>query len=223
MASLPVLTFHAVDDQPSVISFPPRLFERGMALLYDCGFHALSLLEVVERLRQGLPFPERSFAITFDDGYQSVYQHAFPLLQRYGFSATVFLAVGENGNHTGSERLPSMCERSMLSWHEIREMHYRGMTFGAHTLTHPALRDCRASASNSRWWVGRPSLRTLWAPRSPASPTLSVAMITGAVRWLAITLSAPVRTSWDSSTEIATPTQWNALTPTISAARNCRV
>jgi len=139
MALLPVLTFHAVDDQPSMISFPPQLFERSMALLYDRGFQALGLLEVVKRLRQGLPFPERSFAITFDDGYQSVYQHAFPILQRYGFSGTVFLAVGENGNHKGSERLPSMCERSMLSWREVKEMNECGITFGAHTLTHPDL------------------------------------------------------------------------------------
>ena len=141
MASLPVLTFHAVDDWPSVISFPPRLFERGMALLYDCGFHTLSLLEIVARLQQGLPFPERSFAITFDDGYQSVYQHAFPTLQRYGMSATVFLSVGKNGRRTDSDRLPSMCERSMLSWSQIKEMHRWGISFGAHTLTHPDLTD----------------------------------------------------------------------------------
>lgn len=45
--------------------------------------------------RQGKPFPERSFVITFDDGYQSVFNEAFPVLQRYGMSATVFLTVGE--------------------------------------------------------------------------------------------------------------------------------
>ena len=139
MASLPVLTFHAVDDRPAVISIRPRLFEYGMALLYDRGFRTLSLPEVVEHLQQRLPFPARSFTITFDDGYQSVYEQAFPILQRYGFSATVFLTVGEKGNYTEAERLPSMCERFMLSWREIKEMHKSGIEFGAHTLTHPDL------------------------------------------------------------------------------------
>jgi peptidoglycan/xylan/chitin deacetylase (PgdA/CDA1 family) len=138
-ASFPILTFHAIDDQPSVISFSPELFERGMAGLHRAGYRTLSLLQVVDCLCRGVSFPERSFALTFDDGYQSVYDNAFPILQRYGFSATVFLTVGKNGNTMKSQRLPSMCERSMLSWREITEMHQRGMTFGAHTLTHPDL------------------------------------------------------------------------------------
>jgi peptidoglycan/xylan/chitin deacetylase (PgdA/CDA1 family) len=137
--SIPVLTFHAIDAQPSLISFRPRLFQRGMARLYDSGYRTLSLLEVADCLRRGLLFPDRSFAITFDDGYQSVYAQAFPILQRYGFSATVFLTVGEQGKRTLLERLPSMEGRRMLSWREINDMHQAGITFGAHTLTHPDL------------------------------------------------------------------------------------
>jgi peptidoglycan/xylan/chitin deacetylase (PgdA/CDA1 family) len=138
-ASLPILTFHALDDQPSVISFPPQLFQRGMARLHDNGWKTLSLPEIVDHANRGISFPERSFAITFDDGYQSVYNRAFPILQGYGFSATVFLTVGENRSRTNSDRLPSMCDRTMLSWNEIKEMHRTGITFGAHTLTHPDL------------------------------------------------------------------------------------
>jgi peptidoglycan/xylan/chitin deacetylase (PgdA/CDA1 family) len=137
--SIPVLTFHAIDDRPSIISFPPPLFQRSMAQLHNTGYRTLNLTELVDSLHQALPFPERSFAITFDDGYQSVYEQAFPILERYGFSATVFLTVGANGKQMETERLPSMCERSMLSWHEIKEMHRSGIAFGAHTLTHPDL------------------------------------------------------------------------------------
>ena len=136
--SLPILTFHAVDDLRSIISFPTQLFQHGMARLHDKGYRTLSLLELIDCMRSGVPFPERSLAITFDDGYQSVYQHAFPILQRYGFSATVFLTVGKRSGR-GSDRLPSMCDRSMLSWGEIREMQRSGIEFGAHTLTHPDL------------------------------------------------------------------------------------
>lgn len=137
--SLPILTFHAVDDRDSNISFPPRLFEQAMAKLQESGYRTLSLPEVAEHLHRGAAFPERALAITFDDGYQSVYDNAFPILRRYGFSATIFLTVGENRGKAGSDRLPPMCGRPMLNWREIEEMHQDGMTFGAHTLTHPDL------------------------------------------------------------------------------------
>jgi peptidoglycan/xylan/chitin deacetylase (PgdA/CDA1 family) len=134
-ASFPILTFHAIDNRPSVISFPPRVFERGIALLRDRGHRTLGLLELADRIRRGASFPERFFVITFDDGYRSVYEQAFPVLQRYGMTATVFLTVG----NTKKKRLPTMEGRSMLSWHEIKEMHRSGIAFGVHTLTHPDL------------------------------------------------------------------------------------
>jgi peptidoglycan/xylan/chitin deacetylase (PgdA/CDA1 family) len=133
--SLPVLTFHAIDDRPSVISFSPALFERGMRLLHERGYRTLSLVDVADGMRKGLSFPKHSLAITFDDGYQSVYEQAFPVLQRYQMTANVFLTVGR----TKTERLPSMEDRSMLSWTEIREMHRAGIAFGGHTITHPDL------------------------------------------------------------------------------------
>jgi peptidoglycan/xylan/chitin deacetylase (PgdA/CDA1 family) len=136
---LPILTFHTLDDQSSIISFPPQVFQRGMARLHERGYRILNLLEAVDFLRQGKPFPEPSLAITFDDGYQSVYEKAFPVLQRYGMSATVFLTVGEKERTKPADRLTSLNGRSMLSWNEIREMKQRGITFGAHTLTHPDL------------------------------------------------------------------------------------
>ena len=132
---LPILTFHALDDRPSVISFAPQLFERGMRTLHDRGYRTLSLVELAGSIRRGVAIPKLSFVITFDDGYQSVYDQAFPVVQHYGMTATVFLTVGE----TKKTRLPSMEGRPMLSWSEIKEMHRAGIAFGAHTMTHPDL------------------------------------------------------------------------------------
>lgn len=137
--SLPILTFHALDNQPSVTSFSPRVFRRGIARLHENGYRTLSLVEAAECLRQRMPFPERTFVITFDDGYQSVYEEALPVLRDYGMGATVFLTLGEMAGAETAGRLPSLSGRSMLSWHEIREMSKIGFSFGAHTLTHPDL------------------------------------------------------------------------------------
>ena len=93
----------------------------------------------VKMLRHNSPLPDRTVVITFDDGFRGVYDNAFPVLQRFGMTATVFLAVGESPRVASSQRLPSFNERSLMSWEEIRTMRDAGINFGAHTLTHPDL------------------------------------------------------------------------------------
>jgi len=138
-SSLPILTFHSIDLQSSVISFHPNVFKRSIAKIHEYGYHTFRLLDAVGHLRQGKPFPEKSLVITFDDGYHSVFEEAFPILQQYGMSATIFLTVGSKGVLSNDKRLPSLQGRSMMSWDEIREMLRFGISFGAHTLNHPDL------------------------------------------------------------------------------------
>jgi peptidoglycan/xylan/chitin deacetylase (PgdA/CDA1 family) len=134
--TLPILTFHDIADRSSVISFSPQIFRRGVTQLHENGYRTLSLIDVANCLRKNEAFPARSIVITFDDGYRSVYEEAFPVLRRYGMSATVFLTVGKTDAANLGESLPSLEGRSMLSWPSIREMQSYGIVFGAHTMTH---------------------------------------------------------------------------------------
>jgi peptidoglycan/xylan/chitin deacetylase (PgdA/CDA1 family) len=135
MAALPILTFHSVDDRTDVLSFPPRLFEWGLARLHEAGYRTVPLTLAVDKLCAGGALPERSLVITFDDGYRSVHEHALPALHRFGMCATLFLIAG---SHEG--RQPARLGRAMLSWSEVRELQHAGLTIGAHTVTHPDLR-----------------------------------------------------------------------------------
>jgi peptidoglycan/xylan/chitin deacetylase (PgdA/CDA1 family) len=137
--ALPVLTFHAIDDADSVISYEPGLFSYAMDRLHAAGYRTISLSEALGHLRDGRPFPSHAFAVTFDDGFQSVYTDAFPALHRHGMTATVFLTVGSTPPASASGRLAPFEGRAMLSWPEIREMRAAGIDFGAHTLSHPDL------------------------------------------------------------------------------------
>jgi peptidoglycan/xylan/chitin deacetylase (PgdA/CDA1 family) len=131
---LPVLMFHAIEDSGDTISFPPALFEQGIDQLHAHGYQALRLADVPAGR-----WPARAVALTFDDGYQSVFRTAFPVLRRRGFTATVFLTTGAIGTSADPARPPHPGRRSMLSWPEIQEMRAAGFSFGAHTHTHPNL------------------------------------------------------------------------------------
>jgi hypothetical protein len=143
--ALTILTFHALDDARTVISFSPALFERLVRALQAAHYQVMRLAVAAAGLRGGTALPERPLAITFDDGYRSVYEAAFPVLRDHAMPATVFLAVGDpaeasrSGAADPGARLPSMQGRPMLSWGEIREMRRGGIEFGAHSLTHPDL------------------------------------------------------------------------------------
>jgi peptidoglycan/xylan/chitin deacetylase (PgdA/CDA1 family) len=137
-SALPVFTFHALDSEKSPISFPPHIFRQGLARLHATRHQAVSLDQAVEHVKTGKAFSPRAYVMTFDDGYRSVYDEAFPLICDLHLAATIFLSVDQEGEAT--ERLPSLNGQAMLSWDEIREMVRYGITFGAHTLTHPDLR-----------------------------------------------------------------------------------
>jgi peptidoglycan/xylan/chitin deacetylase (PgdA/CDA1 family) len=132
--ALPILTFHALDDKRSPLSFPPELFQRGMRQLHQAGFRTVSATRAASLLREGKPLPGRLMAITFDDGYRSVFEHGLPVLEQLGYTATVFLNTGP-----AAAVLPPMEGRDRLSWGQIQRLHEAGIEIGAHSVTHPDL------------------------------------------------------------------------------------
>lgn len=78
----------AKSEMPSMLT-SRAMFERHLECL-GRRFRFVSLDEIGERLASGRPFTERVAAITFDDGYQDVYENAFPVLKRKGIPAAMF-------------------------------------------------------------------------------------------------------------------------------------
>ncbi|GIO07360.1 hypothetical protein J31TS6_33880 [Brevibacillus reuszeri] len=90
-----VLTYHHVTDQTDqryVIS--PELFARHMAFLHENDLHPISLAEFVQFVQTGTLPTENAVLITFDDGYESYYTEAFPIMREYGFPSVNFAIAG---------------------------------------------------------------------------------------------------------------------------------
>lgn len=77
--------------------------------------------------------------ITFDDGEESFYDHAFPILRRYRMRAIVFLIVDYIGKQNTWDISLTGRRLSHLTWDQIGEMKEWGIEFGSHTMTHPNL------------------------------------------------------------------------------------
>ncbi len=135
-----ILTYHSLDDSGSVLSTSPSLFAEQMRILCELDVNVVPLWKIRDALRGAAP-PKPLVAITFDDGFKSVYEHGFPTLLRYGLPATIFLVTDYCGRTNDWPGQPHWVKRrTLLGWTEVREMSEAGITFGSHTRTHRDLR-----------------------------------------------------------------------------------
>ena len=140
-SSIPILMYHSIsaDAETGVrpyyrTSTSRQLFASQMKCLHENGYRTVSLAEVASQLQKPGFSDDKRIVITFDDGYNDFYCGAFPLLSRFGFSATVFLPTAFIGN------TPLQFKgRDCLTWAEVRELSRHGVLFGSHTVTHPQL------------------------------------------------------------------------------------
>lgn len=101
-ADVPVLLYHHLDpnaDGGNSMVITPATFARQIQALHDAGYTGVSVEELQSYVHDGTPLPERPIVITFDDGYLSNYEYAFPILQKYGMKATIFV-IGSSVGHT---------------------------------------------------------------------------------------------------------------------------
>jgi len=105
--ALAVLTYHRVDDparspqlDPGLVSALPSEFEEQMALIAS-RYRPLSLEELLAVRRGEAELPLRSVLVTFDDGYRDFAAEAWPILQRQGVPAVLFVPTAYPGSASG--------------------------------------------------------------------------------------------------------------------------
>jgi peptidoglycan/xylan/chitin deacetylase (PgdA/CDA1 family) len=129
----PILLYHRIAEPPLPNSIdaryytPPADFEWQMQSLKDWGYTAIPISLLVEAITKGAPLPPRPVVISFDDGYESVFENAYPIMQAHGFIGVMYLiadAVGSQG---------------YMDVGQIQAMTSNGWEIGSHSMTHPFL------------------------------------------------------------------------------------
>ncbi|NJO08027.1 MAG: polysaccharide deacetylase family protein [Chloroflexaceae bacterium] len=140
-----ILFYHQIADvtapeqDPYGLTVSPQNFERQMTYLHRAGFRCISLDEAVDCLLKGTCLPPKHFVLSFDDGYTDLYTTACPILQRLGFTATIFFVSGLADYRSTWDGQQEVRSAPLMSWHQARALAQQGCTFGSHTITHPRL------------------------------------------------------------------------------------
>jgi peptidoglycan/xylan/chitin deacetylase (PgdA/CDA1 family) len=136
-----ILMYHAVcqpPDNPNKIFTSPELFQAQMSYLKRRNLRGVSMRELRRAMIEG--HAKGLVGLTFDDAYEDLLQTALPVLERFGFSATVFVVAGMLGKENDWEfRHDPRPRMKLLGADGIRELSARGMEVGSHSMTHPKL------------------------------------------------------------------------------------
>ena len=122
--SIPVLMYHEIGDGPNELYVSRESFTAQIALLAREGYSTISLDQLHAALTTGGPLPARPIVLTFDDGYESAYEVAFPTLAEHKFSGVFFIPTRTVG------------VRNRATWEQLQEMQAAGMDIESHTVNH---------------------------------------------------------------------------------------
>ena len=96
---VPILTYHETYAEQHEYGITTELFESHMKALHDAGYTSIGFEDLRAYVEMGIELPEKPVLITFDDGYSCNFDEAGPILEKYGFKATIF-AIGVSAGKT---------------------------------------------------------------------------------------------------------------------------
>lgn len=143
----PILLYHRIDTSPypSRYYVTPEDFESHMQMLHDWGYTSIPLSLLVQAITQGAPLPPRPVVLTFDDGDISVYTHAWPIMQKFGYTGVIYIV----GNRLQAD--------GYMNAEQIRQLADAGWEVGSHSMSHADLTKVHGKDRNTLVWETKQS------------------------------------------------------------------
>ena len=123
---VPILLYHhiGIPQNESLYYISPFEFERQMYLLREWGYQTISVELLVRAIKEGAELPPKPIILTFDDGSETVFTNALPILQKYGFTGNAYIVY----NYVGIN--------AYMNAEQIRALYAAGWEIGSHSLSH---------------------------------------------------------------------------------------
>ena len=124
--TVPILLYHhiGISLKGSSYYISREEFDKQMALLYAWGYKTIKVEQLVEAINHGAQLPVKPIILTFDDGGETVYTDALPIMQPYGFTGTDYIVYNYIGAGLFMDR------------DQIRGLHEAGWEIGSHSVSH---------------------------------------------------------------------------------------
>ncbi|WP_404342071.1 polysaccharide deacetylase family protein [Pseudoalteromonas mariniglutinosa] len=137
-----ILQYHHVSETlPAVTSVSSETFTEHMDYLKEHKFNVIALNELIDALQAGRTLPDKTVAITFDDGYNNNYQQAAPILEKFAFPYTIFV----------NPKLIDEGKNYVMSWSQLKELANKGALISNHSGQHDYLHIKRDGESDAQW------------------------------------------------------------------------
>ncbi|MFO7891527.1 MAG: polysaccharide deacetylase family protein [bacterium] len=135
---VPILTFHKVDKrfEWGVTRVTPLQFKQILSFLKTEGYSSVSISDL---FNSKIQLPEKPVILNFDDSYENIYTNAFPLMQSYKVTSTIFIITGYVGKQNLWDVNVGWIRFKHLSWDQIKALSDQGFEFGSHSVNHPDL------------------------------------------------------------------------------------
>ncbi len=126
---IPILIYHEIGplgDGDREMFIDPHVFRLHMRHLKEQGYTSITLKELHAHYTKRQPLPRNPVVLTFDDGYQGVYENAWPIMKEFGFVGVLFVTdyLGKPGYMTDSQ---------------VAALVSHGFELGSHSRTHANL------------------------------------------------------------------------------------
>lgn len=139
-----ILQYHHVSETlPPVTSLPATTFKQHLDYLKNNKFNVIGLDTLLNTLKNGDALPDKTVAITFDDGYLNNFETAAPLLKQFSFPYTIFVnpqLIDENKSY-------------VMNWQQLKLLAREGALIASHHLNHDYLHELREGESQEQWRV----------------------------------------------------------------------